>query len=74
MQDWWIEYTDGTRRIFQAPDKVAAHHYFMMEGDHAYNYGLVENWGQYFPTEEMPELPPLKHRGGRSHYEIDTDD
>lgn len=42
MKDWWIEYIDGTRKIFQAPDRVAAHHYFMMEGDHAYDYGLVE--------------------------------
>lgn len=38
---WYIEWTDGTRTKFMAPDKKQAHHRFMMEGDHAYTYGKL---------------------------------
>ena len=79
MKGWWIEYTDGTRKIFQAADYSSAHHYFMMEGRHALDFGLVKNWGEYFKTEwdgneDNIELTRSKRVGGRGHYEIDTDD
>ena len=38
---YWIEYTNGERKVFEAKDSKAAHHYFMMEGDHAYAYGIA---------------------------------
>ena len=41
--NYWIEYTDGTKRLYYATDGAAALHYFMMEGDHAYTYGPIEN-------------------------------
>lgn len=45
--NWWIIYTDGTRRTFYAKDAVEARHYFMMEGDHAYDFGkIVERTGR----------------------------
>lgn len=40
---YWIEYTDGTIKNFYRPTKESARHYFMMEGDHAYNWGRVSN-------------------------------
>ena len=35
---YWISYTDGTVHSFKADSKEEARHYFMMEGDHAYDY------------------------------------
>ena len=39
----WIKYTDGSTRLFYAENETEAHHYFMMEGDHGYDYGYIEN-------------------------------
>jgi len=40
---YWIEYVDGTRRTFEAENDIEARHYFMMEGDHAHDYGPIED-------------------------------
>ncbi len=40
--NYWIEYTDGTTRTFFAENDLEAHHYFMMEGDHAHNFGHID--------------------------------
>ena len=40
--NYWIEYTDSTKRMFYAESDADARHYFMMEGDHAYDYGPIE--------------------------------
>jgi len=40
---YWIEYVDGSRKIFVAENDIEARHYFMMEGDHAYDYGPMED-------------------------------
>ncbi len=42
MKTYWIEYIDGTRKTFEAKTKTEAYWYFKLEGDHAYNYGLVK--------------------------------
>ena len=39
---YWIRYTNDTVNHFEADSDKEAHHYFMMEGDHAYDYGLVQ--------------------------------
>ena len=36
---YWIEYIDGKVLEFEAENDKAAHWYFMMEGDHAYDWG-----------------------------------
>ena len=38
---YWIKYIDETVDHFDADSDDDAHHYFMMEGDHAYDYGPV---------------------------------
>jgi hypothetical protein len=38
---YWIRYTDDTVKHFDADSDRDAYHYFMMEGDHAYDYGPV---------------------------------
>ena len=35
---YWISYTDNTVKTFEAKTSQEARHYFMMEGDHAYDY------------------------------------
>lgn len=41
--NYWIEYLSGHISYFYAKSEEAARHRFMMEGDHAWNYGRVEN-------------------------------
>jgi hypothetical protein len=36
---YWIEYLDGTIKEFEAENDTEAYWYFIMEGDHAYDYG-----------------------------------
>jgi hypothetical protein len=45
-QKYWLEDVQGNHHIFEAEDRKAAYHYFMMEGDHAYDYGLADK--EYF--------------------------
>lgn len=40
--NYYIEYTDGTVKYFYAGSDSSAHNYFMMEGDHAYDYGPLK--------------------------------
>ena len=48
---YWISYTDNTVDTFEAKTKQEAIHYFMMEGDRAFDYGRYEN------KEEIPTNP-----------------
>jgi len=43
VSKFYIQYTDGTRRVFTASTVAEAYHYFMMEGDHAVCWGRVED-------------------------------
>ena len=45
-QKYWLEDTRGDHHIFEAENAKEAHHYFMMEGDHAHNYGIADK--EYF--------------------------
>jgi hypothetical protein len=56
---YWIEYTDGSRKEFEASTKVEALHYFMMEGDHAFNYGK-----QLLGSSAAEQAPHTGQRGG----------
>ena len=38
---YWIKYTGGALRFFFAKNDKEARHYFMMEGDHAIDFGKV---------------------------------
>jgi len=58
---YWIEYTDGTKRVFDAKDKQAAYHYFYNEGDHAFDYGPVEEASIEVATLDwMTEVDPYE--------------
>ena len=48
MTIYIIEYTDGSRRCFEAKDEKEARHYFMMEGDHAHNYYKAINFFEWY--------------------------
>ena len=48
---YWISYTNNTVGTFEAKTSQEARHYFMMEGDHAYDYGRYEK------EEEIPTNP-----------------
>ena len=43
---YWFEDVRGKHYIFEADSPKAAHHYFMMEGDHAWDYGVADK--EYF--------------------------
>ena len=45
-QKYWLEDTTGKHHIFEADSPTAALHYFMMEGDHAWTYGVADK--EYF--------------------------
>ena len=41
--NYWIEYTNDETHFFFAENDTEARHYFMMEGDHAHNYGPIDS-------------------------------
>jgi hypothetical protein len=43
---YWLEDVTGKHYIFEAESMKEAHHYFMMEGDHAWDYGVADK--EYF--------------------------
>ena len=42
VHNYWIEDNFGKRTTYYAKDETAARHYFMMEGDHVYNFGPIK--------------------------------
>jgi len=42
MKKYWIEYIGGERKVFEAENEKDARWYFMMEGDHAYDFGEIK--------------------------------
>ena len=43
---YWLQDNTGKHHIFEAENDKEAHHYFMMSGDRAYDYGLADK--EYF--------------------------
>ena len=41
MENYWISYVNGTITTFYAKNRSEALWYFMMEGDHAWDWGLL---------------------------------
>ena len=42
MTKYWLQDNTGKIHFFEAENKKEAHHYFMMSGDRAYDYGLAD--------------------------------
>ena len=55
MTIYIIEYTDGSTRSFTAKDDKEARHYFMMEGDHAYDYYKAVNFFEWYNEKYTDE-------------------
>ena len=59
MTKYWLEDTTGKYQIFEAKDREAAHHYFMMSGDHAYDYGVADK--EFFINKSKGIDPKTKN-------------
>lgn len=84
MIKYWIEYTTGEVRFFEAPSSQEAYWYVKMEGDHVLDYGEVEKreasggpigWGAGLnnlasAVRSRLEAPtPVSGTGDGTHYE-----
>lgn len=60
---FWITFTDGTLKQFTVPTRDDALEYFMMEGDHALNYGQIVD-GHLLDSSAAEQAPHTGQRGG----------
>ena len=51
---FWVIYTNNTVSTFEFDSEIEAYCHFMMEGDHAYDFGRYEKEEEIPPVVLMP--------------------